>query len=271
MKQRCYYILRSLKRLFECCCNGPWHNYPKCNSFNCNPDDHVTSIISWNIQGLFYYLYDKKINNVICQLQTFDSDVICLQEVFEDDFKKMIIKKLSDKYPYYLLGNTDKKYCIGEDSGLLVLSKYKISFVSELILPKMICPDRLSKRTILYFQIGDVNLSTTHLQSYNERISEEHIHLILQRSPFKEYILTGDLNHNQADEIIGVRNNNQTRTVIGEILDYILPIQFKYTLTNEVIDMDITDISDHWPIRSYIHRINYSDIPNKDTNVSVFS
>ncbi len=253
MNNNWYYIGRIIHRIWRCCLKK---HIRKNNSVNCNPSDKVNSIISWNIQGLFYYMYDEKIQNILYTLNNMESDVICLQEVFEDDLKEIIIKDLSYKYPYYLLGNRDKKYYLGEDSGLLVLSKYKINFVKEVLLPFIHCtPDKFSNRSVIYFQIGDINLSTTHLQSSNERISEKNIHLMLHESPFQQYILTGDLNHNQAEDIIQVNNNNTIRTWgDNQILDYILPLNIPHTLLTNVIDMNITNISDHWPIRSIIFR-----------------
>ena len=48
-------------------------------------------MISWNIQALFYYLNESKIIN----------------------FKRKIIKELSHIYPYYLFGDTNKKFLRG--------------------------------------------------------------------------------------------------------------------------------------------------------------
>lgn len=252
MISRLYYTLRVVSRIFRCCL---FHRKQKCNSINCNPSDQVKSIVSWNLQGLFCYLHQLKIDNIIRELQLINSDVFCLQEVFEDDLKETIIQKLSHTHPYYLHGYIDKKYYLGEDSGLLVISKYKINFVKEIILPSVIDSDKLANKSILYFQIGDTQLVTTHLQSHNERISEEHLQLILHESPFNEYIITGDLNHNEAEEILNIPKNNQTRTCeTNEILDYILPINLKHSISNTVLDIDIKDVSDHWPIQTMIIR-----------------
>ena len=65
--------------------------------------------------------------------------------------------------PYYLIGINDKKYIIGEDSGLLVLSKYKIQF--KVKLDELLMPDKLANKSIIYFTIGRLNMMTTHLQS----------------------------------------------------------------------------------------------------------
>jgi len=249
---RSYYILRVLFRIFHYF----YHQRKlKCNSLNCDKLNQVNSIVSWNLQGLFCYLYQLKIDNIIKELQLINSDVFCLQEVFEDELKETIIKRLSHTHPYYLHGRTDKKYYVGEDSGLLVLSKYKINFVKEVVLPSVINSDKFANKSILYFQIGDLNFSTTHLQSSNERISEEHLQLILQESPFTDYIITGDLNHNEAENILNIPNNNQKRTCeTNEILDYILPVNLKHSVSNNVLDIDIFDVSDHWPIQSIITR-----------------
>ena len=123
----CRRVLNALKTLGRVrrFCTKPKF-MPLTNTGFCNPSNQPKSIVTWNIQGLFYFMYKKKQDNIIRELHNFDQDIICLQEVFEDSLKELIIYELGGKYPYYLLGNVDKRYIIGDDSGLLVLSKFKI-------------------------------------------------------------------------------------------------------------------------------------------------
>ena len=67
---------------------------PLTNVGYCNPLERPTSIVTWNIQGLFYFMYGKKRDNIIRELHRFDQDIICLQEVFEDSLKELIIYEL---------------------------------------------------------------------------------------------------------------------------------------------------------------------------------
>ena len=151
---------------------------------NCNEsvsEDNPKSVLSWNIQSLFCFTTPLKVKNIIENLLIFNSDVICLQEVFEDSIKQQIIKELIDVYPYYLMGNTNKKYILCEDSGLLILSKYNINFVKEELINECVLPDKLCGKTIIYFSIGNINFSNTHLQANNPNIAEKQIKEIVNR------------------------------------------------------------------------------------------
>ena len=212
----------------------------------------ITSIVSWNIQGLFIFLYPYKIHNIIKRLRSFNQDIICLQEVFDDNLKKHIIEKLKYKYPYYLLGNQSKKYIVGEDSGLLILSKYKIQFCKEVILPFGVLPDNLSNKSILYFSVGDKNILTTHLQSSNmiqsQDIVEKQMEIMRNESPFKQYIITGDLNHTNVNKYLNIPKNNEIETHDDGILDYIIPINYSDKYKISIDDKNIDNVSDHYPI-----------------------
>tara|TARA_Y100000389_G_scaffold161852_1_gene164412 strand:+ start:654 stop:1445 length:792 start_codon:yes stop_codon:yes gene_type:complete len=247
-----FYLLR-IKYLFikEICIK-------QTNSITNNISDKPKNIVSWNIQGLLYFLNPQKIKNIINVLNTFNHDIICLQEVFENSIKQQIINGLSKKYPYYLLGNTDKKYIVGEDSGLLVLSKYKIKFIKEVVLNDTILLDKLSNKSILYFSIGDLNFVNTHLQAsdiiHNEIISKNQINNIFINAPFQSYIITGDLNTNNACKYTNSSKNNNINTCDEGILDYILPINTNYWINTNVINIDMTNTSDHKPLSGEIIR-----------------
>lgn len=230
-------------------------NYKTINKTNCSDflsDKSPVKIISWNVQSLFFYTTETRLKNVIKNILDFDADLICLQEVFEDNIKTEIIKGVNHIYPYYLLGNTVKKCKLGEDSGLLVLSKYNINYKGEKKIDNCVMPDNFCEKSILYFSIKDYNFITTHLQSGDYEISKNQIMDISYDSPFKEYILLGDLNNFEADKIMNVECNNTVKTWENVILDYILPINFKKELKVNVINIDITSVTDHLPIMAEI-------------------
>lgn len=211
-------------------------------------NDSPSTIISWNIQELFLFLNSKKLENVIEKLKTFSSDIICLQEVFEDKTKKLIINELKEVYPYHLLGNIKKKYLIGEDSGLLVLSKFPIKFIYEYYLKNLRLPDSFANKSILYFKIGKINFATTHLQSTYEEISKLQLNDLINNSPFDNFIIVGDLNNRSTNTILNIKVNNICNTFEDYILDYILPYNCDFNIEVKTIDIDITNTSDHMPI-----------------------
>ena len=248
-----YCVLKYLKlfgRFKRFCC------YNDHKKTNCNSDISEIkpkTIISWNIQGLFCYTTPLRVKNIIRELRIFNSDILCLQEVFEDHIKSKIINDLKDIYPYYILGKTKKKYLVGEDSGLLILSKYIINFKKEILIDECVLPDVLCEKTIIYFSVGCINFSTAHLQSNNYKIAEKQIKEIINRAPFNKIIITGDLNHENANEILNVEKNNHKNTCEDTILDYILPINYKDLKLNvNTISMDLTDITDHLPVSAKI-------------------
>ena len=253
--QKIWNSLCTLKRIFRCCQREKFMPLTNCGTVN--TDHKPRSIITWNIQGLFYFMNQEKGLNIINQLKLMDkSDIICLQEVFEDELKERIIFKMKETHPYYLLGNTEKRYLFGEDSGLLVLSKYPIEFVKELILDEYYFPDRLANKSLLYFKIGDLNLMNTHLQSNNmfdnSDISTKQLHLMKDECPFERCIFVGDLNNNQSYQHVGVRKNNIIRTWgKDDILDYILPWNYDDYIqvrSTGVPNIDISNVSDHYPL-----------------------
>ena len=242
-----------LGRIFRCCKKETFIPLTNCGY---NRLDHKPrTILTWNIQGLFVYMNQPKIDNIIKHLQSFGmSDIICLQEVFEDSLKDTILHKLKDNFPYYLLGNINKRYIVGEDSGLMVVSKYPIEFVKEVILDDYFLPDRMANKSVLYFKVGDLNLVTTHLQSdnifSNSDISLKQLQLIKDRSPFNKFIITGDLNNQLAYSHLNLEKNNSIPTWKDETLDYIMPYNYKTmkVISTSVSKIDLDNVSDHFPL-----------------------
>lgn len=254
-------LLGRAKRILPCF-RQKYHSLTNCGYTR--QTDKPRSIVTWNIQALFMHMNDVKTHNLLYQLKRMhDFDIICLQEVFENSLKEKIIYELSDNQPYYLLGDTYKRYLVGEDSGLMILSKYPIEFVKEHVLEEYNFPDRMANKTILYFKVGDLNLMTTHLQSNNmfdnSELSKKQLRQIIELSPFDKFIITGDLNNNDSDKILKKEKNNFDKTWLNllkdkskppsEILDYIFPHNYdNIKVQVNVPKMDITNCSDHFPL-----------------------
>lgn len=222
---------------------------------NCHNNSTTTlnpkSMVSWNIQGIIFFTNQSKIRHIINKLKEIDADIICLQEVFEDSIKDEIVSELSSIYPYYLLGDTTKKYILCEDSGLLILSKMNIVFEKEIHLEGCKRFDRFSNKSMVYFKVGEYNFVTTHLQSSNNNITSIQLQDIINKSPFQNFIIVGDLNHPDAHSIINTENNNKENTYKNSILDYIIPIQYNnIQLDIKVLNFDISQMTDHLPIYS---------------------
>jgi len=241
-------------RLRRLCCFKKMKE-TNCDYFNVSENNPET-LLSWNIQSMFYFTTPLKVKNIINKIEYFDTDVVCLQEVFEDSVKKNIIESLSHKYGYYLIGETGKKYIVGEDSGLLILSKLNINFIKEIEFYDNKWPDYMARKTVVYFKVGNYNFSNAHIHSNNLEMAGRHLKKSIENSPFDRYIIMGDLNHIKADEIINVKNNNNEPTWGNEILDYILPINYKdLKFDVSVKKIDLTNITDHLPVYCKITKI----------------
>ena len=226
----------------------------------------LNKITTWNVQELWWYCYKgNKINNIIRYLENCDSDVICLQEVFEEKSLWRIINssKIIERYPYYLSGDMRKRFLIGENSGLLVLSKYPILFKQFTPFMKSKCPDFYAAKGALYFTVCDVNFITTHLQSCCANLAYKQLDFIINESPFdasEKTILLGDLNVDNPFKPLGVDRNNVVHTHdSGQILDHIIALPSggqkntgDINVEVSVHNIDLTNISDHYPVHGKI-------------------
>lgn len=237
-----------IPRLRYLCCRP--YRYPLTNCDQVNVQNKPRSIVTWNLQGLFFFMNPEKHQSILNEVSLLQTDIICLQEVFDNQLKESLIETMSETHPYYLLGTIDKKYCVGEDSGLLILSKYPIQFVKETLLPEAVIPDCFANKSILYFCVGDLNLCTCHLQSSNMRnaqcISAKQIQQIVEDSPFPNLIVTGDLNNNLGHVYLRQERTNSEPTWNNDILDYIVPINIPWlSMSTYVSQRSIEGVTDH--------------------------
>ena len=130
-------------------------------------------IVSYNIDGLFlHYNHNNYVNisKYIRYLFTDEKiDIICLQEVWEKNIYDLIIKNLNDLNLFHTFPPTSKKYCVGEHSGLLIISKYPIILSDFEIYDKLNFTCLMTNKGIQYVTIkvnnDYISLINTHLQS----------------------------------------------------------------------------------------------------------
>lgn len=208
-------------------------------------------VLTWNIQELFLFSNEQKLNNIIRYLSDSNVDAIFLQEAFEPDSIRAIINNhnIESKFPYFLTGDMHSNFLIGENSGLLILSKFPISFQKFIPFKNTVFCDKFSTKGILYCKIGDINFATTHLQSENNKIAEEQLKLMVKYAPHDNNLISlGDFNINNANSILNIEKNNYSITHSLGILDYILPLSSAITVNINVDPINITNISDHFPV-----------------------
>lgn len=218
----------------------------------------IKSITSWNIQELFWHCYNgEKINNILNYILSSQSDIICIQEAFEIPTLDAIIfnESIKCKYPYFLTGSLANRFIIGENSGLIVLSKYPIIFKQFTPFRKTSWPDAFASKGALYFSIGGLNFVNTHLQSDNNIIACIQLNNILSDSLFTDKtFLIGDLNLKfpQIFTSTSVNNTKITHKDTNEILDHIINTTRDINFTVEVDDFNINQYSDHYPLIAFL-------------------
>jgi len=221
------------------------------------------SIITWNVHGLSLYLDPIKISRIIDTINHyFESDVICLQECFDEQLIREIIKNTKIKYWYHQTGNLKKKYVIGENSGLLILSKIPITFISFNSFQEKGGIETLSNKGFMLCDIGGITIVNAHLQSHELNICCSPINTIINyqikqiknNTQDENTIYCGDFNTEFVDKHFDISLNNLKSTLTNEnfVIDYI------FTRENNIkLDVDVINIpnnpSDHKPM---IARIN---------------
>ena len=269
-------LLYKLKQLWKCnqsyyhnclSSNGPFSLYKEESTVNylCDPvydikqkgllntDIEINSITSWNIQELFWYCYKgEKINQILIYILSSESCVICIQEAFEISTLDAIIfnEDIKSKYPYFLTGSLANRFIIGENSGLLVLSKHPIIFKQFTPFHKTRWPDGFASKGALYFSTGGLNFINTHLQSDDSAVACLQLKQILSENPFLDStFLIGDLNleYPQLFTNTLINNTQITHKDTKTILDHIININRDIDFT-VCVDNNNLRCSDHYPL-----------------------
>ena len=235
--------------------------YDKYQQIFFKPPKPIKKITTWNVQELWWHWRGySKIDNIISYISQCDSDVICLQEVFEPRslWKLTNHHAILNKYPHFLTGNMYNQFLVGENSGMVVLSKQPILFRQFTPFLKSRFPDSYAAKGGLYFSIGTQNFITTHLQSGSIKLAGQQLTQLLENSPFKsKAILLGDLNMPDPFSQMDCSPNNIIHTHdSGRILDHIVSIHKDIPLDITVDHIDINNVSDHYPVHAIIKR-NY--------------
>jgi len=236
-------------------------------------------IVSYNIDGLFahynhinYINISKYIRYLLVKEKV---DVICLQEVWEKSILNMIKNNLTDINLYYAQPPTNLKYCLGEHSGLLVISKYPIIYQDYLKYEQLKFTCSFTNKGLQHIKISrnnkEYDIINTHLQSsFNkcglmyQNTAEIHFNQILNyinENNIEKCLILGDLNlHTPFIKDILKKNDklsikyeyDNLITFPGrysEQLDYF--IDYNNTLFNKKIDYSVKNniyYSDHYPI-----------------------
>ena len=247
----------------------------KCNVIKNNNFGFIEKnikIVSYNIDNLFIHsnqnknkLLYKDINNLLCNK---DFNIICLQEVWNTTFKNKILEMSIKKGWNYAIPDTNKKYFIGENSGLIFLSKYQIIQQKTHIYKHTRGMCSLSNKCAQfikikmdkdkYLNIVNTHLQSSHLNHYQDfrKTTLKQIEEIINNSPEKDNIIIGDLNldysylkHNLNKNINFFNKYYEMITFpeTGEHLDHCIYMGEKYNFKMKMKILNIHN-SDHLPI-----------------------
>ena len=227
----------------------------------------IRKIITWNVNGIFIYFNNEKLKKIIKVIHNLDADLICLQECFDNTIKDSIVNNLKFQYPYFISGSLKKRFIVGEDSGLLVLSKLPLEHVKFYSYKNSSGIDGwLSNKGVLYFRADGMNFANTHTQSEdlcycdmdyknNPSITKRQIKEILYNSPFgRSFILMGDLNNTFACQVLNIKNNNSEYTFIDDkkCYDYIVSLSKENYVSNVSVLKIQNNPSDHYPLVGFV-------------------
>jgi len=235
-------------------------------------------IVSYNVNGLFLHYNHQNYVNIskyIRYLFTEEKiDIICLQEVWEKNILDLIIDNLKDLNLFYTIPPTNKKYCLGENSGLVTISKYPIILSDFEKYDRLNLSCSMTNKGFQYIIIkvndNHISIINTHLQSsftkYNLHYQNTAIY---QMDMIKQYLLKynvknclilGDLNLKSEFINLFLKDNDEFKIKYNydnlitfpnqnELLDYF--IFYNNIFTEKNIDFKIFNniyYSDHYPI-----------------------
>tara|TARA_Y100000389_G_scaffold92630_1_gene89396 strand:+ start:463 stop:1332 length:870 start_codon:yes stop_codon:yes gene_type:complete len=241
-------------------------------------------IVSYNIDGLFlHYNHNNYVNisKYIRYLFTDEKiDIICLQEVWEKNIYDLIIKNLNDLNLFHTFPPTSKKYCVGEHSGLLIISKYPIILSDFEIYDKSNFTCLMTNKGIQYVTIkvnnDYISLINTHLQSSFNRYNLQYQNTTINQINFiKDYLIKynikncliiGDFNLKEEYMDLFLHDNSEFKVPYNyknlvslakenELLDYF--VFYNDIFQDKKINFKICNniyYSDHYPIMININK-----------------
>lgn len=220
---------------------------PKNLSFYNNENNKSLKIVSYNIDGLFAHYNHTNYLNISKYIRTLflnDIDVVCLQELWSKDIYNLIVNNLKDLNLYIAQPPTNLKYCVGENSGLVTISKYPIVVSDYQKYDNLNFTCNFTNKG-LHFVVIDNNdeyvpIINTHLQSSYCKFNFDYQDTAIQQlNSIRNYIndknisnclILGDLN----------LNPQHIKEFINDNANIIIPYDYQKSITypdnNELLD-----------------------------------
>lgn len=250
-------------------------------------------ILSYNVDDFVchHHRYGKdnqvRATEIINYLESTEADIICLQEVWGEIMKQEFTDAFLAKNFYVALPNWRKNYIFGENSGLMMLSRYPI--VTQTFLPFNNSSISLANKGVQYCHIRvpnsnpktsiTLNIANTHLHSSYKKdmkylnlqldfsnTAKQQLQTIVSECPYESCILTGTFNlgdsamddfiNNESKISYFGENRETTYPVDDERVDYMLKITKLVNFSSNSIELrqnttaSEVSLSDHYPIIS---------------------
>jgi endonuclease/exonuclease/phosphatase family metal-dependent hydrolase len=222
--------------------------------------DDKLRVMSYNIKALFPFYNAARIQQIIEYIEELflngTVDIICLQEAFELDLYKKLYE-LSHKLRLNIVHpSLERKYYVGENSGLVVISRYPV--IDHTFLKYEECSGlcRFANKGAHYITIDihghKISLVNTHLQADNEEIAINQFGKLVDNIQ-NNALIVGDLNM-KYDTVLQILEDvvcvNKEKVITfpeyDEQLDYFLlhnlDLECSFKVLNNV------EFSDHLPI-----------------------
>lgn len=110
----------------------------------------------------------QSFNALVAMLQAWQPDVVALQEMFIESRRSQLRQALQNLYPYSVDG-PDEIWDVGEDGGLMILSRYPIIATEQTVFRACTAEDCLSNKGVLWAHIqapfGYYDIFNTHTQN----------------------------------------------------------------------------------------------------------
>lgn len=226
-------------------------------------------ILSYNIKALFPYYTSSHGEDIIRYIEQLfvhrKIDIVCLQEAFALDFYDKLYE-LIDRLGLNLSHPPlEGKFLVGVNSGLVVISRFRIVEDTFLSYERSSGLDLLSNKGAQYLTMEInrklFNIVNTHLQSDNEKLAMEQFEQLINNLTSRSAIIVGDMNmgFDTINNLEIVRCVNSERVVTFPKLDEQLDYFLLYNLGIQESDCSLkalsdVNLSDHYPIMITIIR-----------------
>ena len=213
-------------------------------------------IMSYNVKAMFAYYYSQRIDQLVafisCQFENDLVDVVCVQEAFEDDFVMRLSAVAKRKDLHIVCPPINNKYYVGENSGLVTISRVPIVGHSSLVYPMSTGMCGLANKGAHIIRLSaNCAIVNTHLQSDNCPIAVKQLDYLLDRMPEETVLLCGDFNMNRRqmykDRFTFCGPERVTVPEMGEQLDHFVILDKTIEYSNFRVLVDAL-CSDHYPI-----------------------